>query len=107
MTAEVHVRDSMLSRPVATVHVGRAFMTSESTSHLARYVGQDKWTVDYLPGRQLDGWRALQAMKIAAAPQRPEVLFWAAELGLTAAEAVGMAAMKTAAAAERATGVER
>ncbi|PXX52791.1 hypothetical protein DFR70_13039 [Nocardia tenerifensis] len=97
----------MLARPVATVHVGRAFMTSESTSHHARYVGQGQWTVDYLPGRQLTGDEAVAAMKIAAAPQRPEVMSWAARLGLTSAEAVGLAAMKTAATAERAIGTER
>ncbi|WP_433603742.1 hypothetical protein ACQPXH_33120 (plasmid) [Nocardia sp. CA-135953] len=106
-TPTVLIRSSVLAKPVATVHVGRHVMTSKSTPHSARYVGVGKWVVDYLPGRQLTKDEAITAMKIAAAPQRPEVGRWAATVGLTAAEAVGMAAMRFGAAAERAIGADR
>ncbi|MFI9638135.1 hypothetical protein [Nocardia sp. NPDC051929] len=96
---------------VATVHVGRHVMSSEQTGHMARYAGNGRWTVDYLPGRQLTKDQALAAMKVAAVNsatgQEREIGRWAAALGLTTAEAVGLAAMRAGAAAERAMGLDR
>ncbi|WP_228822912.1 hypothetical protein [Nocardia cyriacigeorgica] len=68
-------------------------LVSEVTSHHADYVGQGRWVVDYLPGRQLSFQEAKAAMQIAIAPERVEVERWAGLLGLTAAEARGFAAM--------------
>ncbi|WP_228799087.1 hypothetical protein [Nocardia cyriacigeorgica] len=68
-------------------------LISEGTSHHADYVGQDRWVVDFLPGRQLSVEQAIAAMRIAIAPERPEVDRWAGLLGLTAAEARGFASM--------------
>ncbi|MEU4345356.1 hypothetical protein AB0H00_29585 [Nocardia sp. NPDC023852] len=61
-------------------------MVSDATAHHADYVGQDRWVVDYLPGRQLTREQARAAMRIAVAPDRFEVDAWAATLGMTAAE---------------------
>lgn len=66
-------------------------LVSESTEHHADYVGQGRWVVDYLPGRQLTREQATAAMRIALAPERLEVDRWAALLGLTASEARGFA----------------
>lgn len=71
----------------------RGHMVSEETAHQADYVGQDRWVVDFLPGRQLTREQARAAMRIAVAPDRIEVERWAALLGLTAAEARGFAAL--------------
>ncbi|MBH0780349.1 hypothetical protein [Nocardia bovistercoris] len=68
-------------------------LVSEATAHHADYVGQDLWVVDFLPGRTLTREQARAAMKIAVAPDRPEVQRWAGLLGLTAAEARGFAAL--------------
>ncbi|NEW42523.1 hypothetical protein [Nocardia cyriacigeorgica] len=68
-------------------------LVSEATDHHADYVGQDRWVVDYLPGRQLSVQQAKAAMRIAVAPELAEVERWATQLGLTAAEARGFAAM--------------
>ncbi|WP_331764064.1 hypothetical protein OG225_43525 (plasmid) [Nocardia sp. NBC_01377] len=68
-------------------------LVSEETDHHADYVGQDRWVLDYLPGRQLTRAQALAGMRIAIAPDRPEVERWAGSLGLTVAEAVGFAAL--------------
>ncbi|MBF6191334.1 hypothetical protein IU475_09105 [Nocardia beijingensis] len=71
----------------------RGHMVSEATAHQADYVGQDRWVVSYLPGRQLTREQARAAMRIAVAPDRIEVERWAGLLGLTAAEARGFAAL--------------
>lgn len=68
-------------------------MVSEATAHHADYVGQDRWVVDFLPGRQLTREQARAAMRIAVAPDRIEVERWAGLLDLTAAEARGFAAL--------------
>ncbi|MGV9823383.1 hypothetical protein [Nocardia xishanensis] len=68
-------------------------LVSEATTHHADYVGQDRWVLDYLPGRQLTRAQALAGMRIAVAPERLEVERWATQLGLTAAEARGYAAL--------------
>lgn len=62
-------------------------LTSPATAHHADYVGDGKWVVDWLPGRQFDVKAAKAAMFIAIAPGWPEVERWAPVLGLTAAEA--------------------
>ncbi|MGY2025923.1 hypothetical protein [Nocardia gipuzkoensis] len=71
----------------------RGHLVSEATEHHADYVGQDRWVLDYLPGRQLTRAQAVAGMRIAVAPDWPEVERWAGLLGLTAAEAVGFAAL--------------
>ncbi|MFD3431271.1 hypothetical protein [Nocardia fluminea] len=68
-------------------------LVSEATEHHADLMGQDRWVVDYLPGRHLTREQAKAAMKIAVAPDKPEVERWSAALGLTAAEALGYMAM--------------
>ncbi|MGY4103784.1 hypothetical protein ACW2Q0_30130 [Nocardia sp. R16R-3T] len=68
-------------------------LISEATAHHADYVGQGRWHLDYLPGRQLTREQAVAGMRIAIAPERLEVERWAGLLGLTAAEAVGFAAL--------------
>ena len=65
-------------------------LVSEATKHHADHVGQDRWVVDYLPGRQLSLEQATAAMRIAVAPERLEVDKWSALLGLTATEARGL-----------------
>lgn len=62
-------------------------MTSPATAHHADYVGEGRWVVDWLPGRQFDAKSARTAMFIAIAPTWPEVERWAPVLGLTPAEA--------------------
>jgi hypothetical protein len=78
---------------IPPISVADGHMTSEATEHHADYVGQDRWVVDYLPGRQLTQAQARAAMQIAIAPERLEVERWATQLGMTRAEAVGYAAM--------------
>ncbi|QLY34832.1 hypothetical protein H0264_32440 [Nocardia huaxiensis] len=73
-------------------------MTSDSTQHIARCVGGDRWVVSWLPGRTLSGQQAVTAMTIAStvADHTPSDAEWvmldglALGLGLTAREAVGM-----------------
>lgn len=78
---------------IPVVRVVEGHMVSEATEHHADYVGQGWWVVDFLPGRQLSEEQARAAMRIAIAPERPEVDRWAAALGLTAAEARAFVAM--------------
>ena len=82
---------------VPTVIEAAGHLVSEETVHHADYVGQDRWVLDYLPGRTLTRTQALAGMRIAIAPDRPEVERWANSLGLTAAEAVGFAALSVVA----------
>jgi len=76
---------------IPLVRVIDGHMTSEATTHHADYVGDDRWVVDFLPGRQLTTDQARAAMKIAVAPEQLEVQRWAAALGMTAAEVLGYA----------------
>lgn len=62
-------------------------MTSAATGHHADYVGEDRWVVDWLPGRTFTAQAAKAAMLIASAPTWPEVSRWATKLGLTVNEA--------------------
>src|SRR5690606_12999937 len=90
-TPEIWRRAAAPAIPVVIEAAGH--MVSEATEHHADYVGQDRWVVDYLPGRQLSREQASAAMRIAVAPQQLEVERWAAVLGLTAAEARAFVAM--------------
>lgn len=69
------------------IEIDDRHMTSAATEHHADYVGDGRWVLDWLPGRQFDQETARTAMWIAAAPTWPEVERWAPRLGLTAAEA--------------------
>ncbi|MEU4345432.1 hypothetical protein AB0H00_29975 [Nocardia sp. NPDC023852] len=90
-TREVWRRAAAPAIPVVREIDGH--MVSEATVHHADYVGQDRWVVDFLPGRQLSVAQARAAMRIAVAPDRLEVQRWAALLGLTATEARGFVAL--------------
>lgn len=68
-------------------------LVSEATEHHADYVGQDRWVLDFLPGRTLTRAQAMAGMRIAVAPEHFEVGQWAGLLGLTGSEAVGFAAL--------------
>ncbi len=78
---------------IPSVQEADGHLTSEATRHHADYVGDALWVVDWLPGRQLTRKQATAAMRIAIAPERLEVERWAAQLGLTAAEARAFAAL--------------
>lgn len=76
---------------IPAVRVVDGHMVSDATAHHADYVGDERWVVDFLPGRQLTQAQAKAAMQIAVAPEQLEVQRWAAALGMTAAEARGYA----------------
>ncbi|WP_433717489.1 hypothetical protein ACQP2U_44055 (plasmid) [Nocardia sp. CA-084685] len=90
-TREVWARAAAPAMP-SVQEVG-GHLVSDATAHHADYVGQDRWVLDYLPGRQLTREQAVAGMRIAVAPERLEVERWAGLLGLTVAEAVGFAAL--------------
>lgn len=90
-TPEIWRRAAVPTIPAVIEAAGH--MVSEATEHHADYVGQDRWVVDFLPGRQLSREQASAAMRIAVAPEQLEVDRWAAVLGLTAAEARAFVAM--------------
>ncbi len=74
-----------------SVHVGAQMMFSHLTEHRAKAVGQGDWVVDFLPGRTLSEEQALAA--VHAAEQLTALKSYAALLGLTALELVGMASV--------------
>ncbi|WP_280301140.1 hypothetical protein [Nocardia neocaledoniensis] len=82
---------------IPAVYIADGHMVSEATEHHADAMGGDRWVVDYLPGRHLTQDQARAAMKIAIAPDKPEVERWASSLGLTTAEALGYLAMRVGA----------
>lgn len=82
---------------IPAVYVAAGHMVSEATEHHADSMGEGRWVVDYLPGRHLTQEQATAAMKIAVAPDKPEVERWSAALGLTTAEALGYLAMRVSA----------
>lgn len=47
--------------------VTSSIMTSDTTSHIARCVGDAYWVVSWLPGRTLTESQAMAAMTVAAA----------------------------------------
>ncbi|QIS08820.1 hypothetical protein [Nocardia arthritidis] len=74
-----------------SVHVkNAALMTSDITRHQARCTGDGGWVVSFLPGRTLSTDQALAALR--AAEELAAIQAYAAPLGLTALELVGMAA---------------
>lgn len=74
--------------------IGSTLMTSDRTRHQARCVGEGNWVVSYLPGRTLTCEQSVAAIRVAeeVAPVVNAIGDLAEELGLTALEAVGMAA---------------
>jgi hypothetical protein len=89
-TREVWAR-AMAAPSIPQVRAVSGHLVSSATAHHADYVGDDRWAVDFLPGRQLTLEQATAAMRIAVAPDRLEVDRWAALLGMTAAEVRGYA----------------
>jgi hypothetical protein len=86
-----------------TLIINDTTMTSDQTDHTARQTPglQHGWEVSWLPGQTLDRNTAITAMTLAdtAAEQDlheghrlwPHVQSWAAELGLTARDAIAHA----------------
>jgi hypothetical protein len=78
-------------------------MTSDQTAHSARQApgSQHLWEVSWLPGRVLDRNSAITAMVLADSTREPDlnerhrlwpfIESWAAELGLTASDAISWA----------------
>ena len=82
-----------------TLTINDSSMTSDQSAHTARHEpGRNGWEVSWLPGRTLDRNTAITAMTLAdtvaerdlAERHRlwPFVQSWAAELGLTAPDAI-------------------
>jgi hypothetical protein len=71
-------------------------MTSDRTPHAARRTpGEQQWEVSWLPGRRVTRNQAITAMTLAEATSpadrnrlSPHIQGWAAELGMTADQAV-------------------
>jgi hypothetical protein len=76
----------MLRRPNS-----EAEMISAETGHRARSVGQEQWVVSYLPGRTLSADQARAALRVAE--ELDTLRGYAAGLGLTVLELVGLAMM--------------
>jgi hypothetical protein len=87
---------------LTAVRIGRTRVTGETTTHLAYHDGR-AWQVTWLPGRQLAQYQAVTAMTIAESVAHvadldethrlwPHIRDWAAELDLSAAEAVAQVA---------------
>ena len=86
-----------------TLTIDDATMTSDQTAHTARQApgSQHLWEVSWLPGQALDRNSAITAMVLAGhvgerdlSEQHrlgPFIQSWAAELGLTGADAVNQA----------------
>ena len=78
-------------------------MTSDHSAHTARQApgGQQRWEVSWLPGQTLDRNSAITAMILADTAAAadlheshrlwPHIQSWAAELGLTAPDAIAQA----------------
>jgi hypothetical protein len=86
-----------------TLRINDTTMTSDQTAHTARHVPtRGGWEVSWLPGQILDRNTAITAMTIASTTADgrvreghrlwPHIQGWAAELGLTAPQAVTAAA---------------
>ena len=86
-------------------------MTSDRTPHTARLApgDQHQWEVSWLPGRRVTRNQAITALILAEASnpaeardrnrRRPHIQGWAAELGMTADQAITMIAAPPACAA--------
>jgi hypothetical protein len=82
-----------------TLTINDTTMTSDQTAHTARHApGRNGWEVSWLPGQTLDRNSAITAMTLADTTAEPGlgeghrlwpfVQSWAAELGLTAPDAI-------------------
>ena len=85
-----------------TLTINDTTMTSDQTAHTARHApDRNGWEVSWLPGRTLDRNSAITAMVLADTTAEPDlgeghrlwpfVQGWAAELGLTAPDAIARA----------------
>jgi hypothetical protein len=86
-----------------TVIITGTTMTSDQSAHTVRLApsGQHLWEVCWLPGRALDRTSAMNAMIVAGLGSDadlnerhhlwPFIQSWAAELGLTASDAISRA----------------
>jgi hypothetical protein len=86
-----------------TLIITDSTMTSDHSAHAARHCpGHNGWEVSWLPGQVLDRNTAVTAMTLADTAAAgdlhdrhrlwPHIQGWAGELGLTAPEALAMAA---------------
>jgi len=82
-----------------TLRINDTTMTSDRTAHTARHApGRNGWEVSWLPGQTLDRNSAITAMILADTTAEPDlhgehrlwphIQSWAAELGLTAPDAI-------------------
>jgi hypothetical protein len=82
-----------------TLTINDSSMTSDQSAHTARHApGRDGWQVSWLPGQILDRNGAITAMTLADTVAEPGlreghalwpfVQSWAAELGLSAPDAI-------------------
>ena len=85
-----------------TLTINDTTMTSDQTAHTARHaLERNGWEVSWLPGQTLDRNTAVTAMVLAGTTAEPGlheghrlwpfVQSWAAELGLTAPDAIAQA----------------
>ena len=82
-----------------TLRIDDAAMSSDRTAHTARHApGRNGWELSWLPGQTLDRNTAITAMILADTTAEPDlheghrlwphIQSWAAELGLTAPDAI-------------------
>ena len=82
-----------------TLTINDSSMTSDQSAHTARHApGRNGWEVSWLPGQTLDRNTAITAMILADTTAEPDlheghrlwphIRSWAAELGLTAPDAI-------------------
>ena len=85
-----------------TLTITDTTMTSDQTAHTARHApDRNGWEVSWLPGQTLDRNTAITAMTLADTTTEqdlheghrlwPHIQSWAAELGLTAPDAIAQA----------------
>ena len=85
-----------------TLTINDTTMTSDQTAHTARHSpDRNGWEVSWLPGQTLDRNSAITAMVLAGTTAEPclqeghrlwpHIQSWAAELGLTAPDAIAQA----------------
>lgn len=85
-----------------TLTINDTAMTSDQTAHTARRApDRNGWEVSWLPGQTLDRNSAITAMVLADTTAEPDlheghrlwphIQSWAAELGLTAPDAIAQA----------------
>jgi hypothetical protein len=85
-----------------TLTITDTTMTSDQTAHTARHApDRNGWEVSWLPGQTLDRNSAITAMVLAGTTAEPglreghrlwpHIQGWAAELGLTAPDAIAQA----------------